>query len=82
MPTDALQKAKSLLHNLSLALDELSTVKDNPTKLVSNRKKLSRKEADEIRRLSRAGFTNSELAEAFDVNKTTISRIVRGIYYA
>lgn len=46
-----------------------------------NRKKLSKQEAAEIRRIHRAGGSVTELAEIFDVHHATISRIVRGVYH-
>jgi DNA invertase Pin-like site-specific DNA recombinase len=47
-----------------------------------NRKKLSPNDARHIRELHSSGFKQSEIARAYDVNPTTVSRIVRGVYYA
>lgn len=50
-----------------------------------NRKKLTGREVDMIKRLWDDGNgvrTQAELAEIFNVNPATISRTVRGIYHA
>lgn len=48
----------------------------------SNRPKLSDSEVKRIRYMKREGaFSNVQLADMFDVNPGTISRIVRGIYH-
>lgn len=46
-----------------------------------NRPKLTDRDARRIRELERAGYTQSDIASMFDVNKATVSRIVRGIYH-
>jgi DNA-binding NarL/FixJ family response regulator len=48
----------------------------------SNRKKLGKQEVKSIRDLKRIGCSNKEIADVFDVNAATISRIVRGFYHA
>lgn len=48
----------------------------------NNQKKLSPREAERMREKYRTGkFTQAQLADMFDVNDATVSRIVRGIYY-
>lgn len=48
----------------------------------NNRKKLAPSDVRRIRSLyADSGWTQRELAEAFDVNPATVSRIVRGIYH-
>lgn len=48
-----------------------------------NRKKLTRGEVFRIRLLwNKGGWSQAALADAFDVNPATVSRIVRGIYHA
>src|SRR5690606_41381778 len=48
----------------------------------NNQKKLSPREAKRIREKYQTGqFTQAQLADMFDVNDATVSRIVRGIYY-
>ena len=46
-----------------------------------NRQKLSDEEVKDIRRAHRGGMSQRQLAEAYDVNPATISRIVRNIYH-
>ena len=46
-----------------------------------NRKKLTPKEVKMIRDMHRAGFSQRDLADQFDVSQPTISRLVRGIYW-
>lgn len=47
-----------------------------------NIKKLSEREATEIRNLARVShMTQREIAESYDVNPSTVSRIVRGMYW-
>lgn len=47
----------------------------------SNRKKLSDAEVRAIRAAARGGAPNSQIAEAYDLNPATVSRIVRGLYH-
>lgn len=49
-------------------------------KPLNNRPKLTKNEVKLIHTLKRSGCSNSELAEAFDVNKSTISRTLSGQY--
>lgn len=46
-----------------------------------NRKKLTPREVQNIRELHRSGTNQRALAEIYDVNPATVSRIVRGQYY-
>ncbi|EHB47649.1 hypothetical protein MycrhDRAFT_5775 [Mycolicibacterium rhodesiae JS60] len=46
-----------------------------------NRKKLTEQEVKDIRAAWRGGMKQSDLAEYFGVNSSTISRTVRGIYH-
>lgn len=47
-----------------------------------NHKKLSDREVKEIRNLARvSSMTQKEIADCYDVNPGTVSRIVRGIYW-
>ncbi|ASR77150.1 HTH DNA binding protein [Mycobacterium phage MyraDee] len=57
---------------------EIAALKANPA---NNRKKLGKRDADTIRQMKRAGFTQREIAASFDVNPATVSRIIRGIYH-
>lgn len=47
----------------------------------SNTKKLTKSEVSQIRDLKRKGYKVNELADIFDVNHSTISRIVRHVYW-
>lgn len=47
-----------------------------------NRKKLTEREVREIRNLANVSrMTQREIADCYDVNPGTVSRIVRGIYH-
>lgn len=46
-----------------------------------NRKKLTAKEVGTIRELKRSGESNRSIADVFDINPATVSRIVRGLYH-
>lgn len=47
----------------------------------SNSKKLTKGEAKQIRDLYRKGYKVTELAGIFDVNHSTVSRIVQHVYW-
>lgn len=47
----------------------------------TNRKKLTKREAHRIRQLSRGGYSQREIADIYDINPGTVSRIVRGQYH-
>lgn len=48
----------------------------------SNRKKLSPREVSGIRSLwTRSGMSQRQIADVYDVNPATVSRIVRNIYW-
>lgn len=46
-----------------------------------NRPKLNKREVTAIRALSRNGETNREIADIYQINPSTVSRIVRGVYW-
>lgn len=48
---------------------------------LDNRKKLTESEVSDIRAAHRGGMSQRALAQAYDVNPTTISRTIRGIYH-
>lgn len=48
---------------------------------LDNRPKLGRGEVERIREMRRAGYKVCEIADSFDVNKSTVSRILRGEYH-
>lgn len=47
----------------------------------NNRPKLGKGDVERIREMGRAGYKAREIAESFDVNKTTVSRILKGEYH-
>lgn len=51
------------------------------TKAVDNRPKLTEIDVKYIRQLRRDGLKIREIADIYDVNKSTISRILRGVYH-
>ncbi|MFE2997957.1 helix-turn-helix domain-containing protein [Nocardia sp. NPDC059246] len=56
---------------------EVNTLK----RKTDNRKKLSPREVELIRRLASQGFSHRTLADSFDVNKSTVSRTVNNTYH-
>ncbi|WP_142395313.1 helix-turn-helix domain-containing protein [Mycobacterium avium] len=47
-----------------------------------NKKKLTKREVAEIRRLGRTtGMSQRELADIYDINKATVCRILKGVYH-
>lgn len=48
---------------------------------LDNRPKLGKGEVTQIREMHRAGVKMTDIADSFDVNKSTISRIVKGVYH-
>jgi DNA-binding MarR family transcriptional regulator len=47
-----------------------------------NRRKLTAREVKEIRNLARAStLTQKEIADCYDVNPATVSRILKGVYH-
>ncbi|AGK87522.1 HTH DNA binding protein [Mycobacterium phage HINdeR] len=86
-PTDqAAERLNKLLRELYVFLHEwlgdegTTTVPETGPKR-SNRKKLSEKDAQHIRELKRAGYTQADIAAVYDVHPSTIGRIVAGVYY-
>lgn len=51
------------------------------TKVANNRPKLAESDVKTIRQLKRDGMSVREIADIYDVNKSTISRIVRREYH-
>lgn len=48
---------------------------------LDNRPKLGKGEVSQIREMRRAGVKLADIADSFDVNKSTVSRIVKGVYH-
>lgn len=78
-PQDVVDAINTLLiQNLELKLE----VERLTFEKQGNRPKLSDSEVKRIRYMKREGaFSNVQLADMFDVNPGTISRIVRNIYH-
>lgn len=68
----------SLLKERDQLMSEIERLK---AQRLDNRKKLSESEVRDIRAAHRSGMSQRSLATAYDVNPTTINRIVRGIYH-
>jgi DNA-directed RNA polymerase specialized sigma subunit len=63
-------------NELQMRLDDIEQAED------SNKKKLSDREVKEIRNLNKAShLTQREIADIYDINPSTVSRIVRGMYW-
>lgn len=76
---DLISAAARLQHALQELHDTLRVIEREPR---SNAKKLTADEVASIRQLhQRSSLNQREIAEAFDVNPATVSRIVRGVYH-
>lgn len=76
---EVLGAATRLQHATEELHEALRAIEREPR---SNAKKLTADEVAGIRRLhQRSALSQREIAEAFDVNPATVSRIVRGIYH-
>lgn len=80
--TDTISK---LIIELDELLDENRKLREENKSLrerrLDNRPKLNHKDVVNIKDLRRAGYKVEEIAEIYDVNKSTISRTLRGIYH-
>lgn len=77
--TEQVLKLRQLADELAAKAAELETRRSEAP---SNRKVLTRRDVERIRTLHRAHkWRNKDLAEAFDVNKSTITRILNGVYW-
>jgi membrane-bound ClpP family serine protease len=47
----------------------------------NNAPKLGKGEVTKIHEMRRAGYTVQEIADSFDVNKSTVSRTLKGVYH-
>jgi DNA-binding NarL/FixJ family response regulator len=68
----------------SVVLEENERLRQENSRLKSkstNRKKLSQREVNSIRELHRNGWSQKAIADSYDINPATVSRIVRGIYH-
>ncbi|AUV62004.1 HTH DNA binding protein [Mycobacterium phage SWU2] len=68
----------AVLHEL-LGEDVIPAPETGPKR--PNRKKLSQTDANHIRDLKRAGYSQADIAAVYDIHPATVSRIVRGVYH-
>lgn len=73
-------RAEAVAYANLIVKEEYGKPKSGPNRPNNNRK-LTDAEVKEIRELKRAGWKNVDLADTFDVNRATISRIVRNQYH-
>src|SRR5690606_10959532 len=76
--TEQVLKLRAVVDELALKAAELEVSRPEAA---SNRKVLTRRDVQRIRALHQGGWRNEDLAEAFDVNKSTITRILNGTYW-
>ncbi|QIS16443.1 hypothetical protein [Nocardia arthritidis] len=69
------------IETLKRRISELERENTELRRKTDNRKKLSAREVELIRRLGGQGYPHRMLAESFDVNKATISRTINGTYH-
>ena len=75
---ETLTKLQDILHENERLKKENDALKAK----TDNRKKLTKKEAAEIRRLYRTtGYSQRELADVYDVHRATIGRIISRVYH-
>lgn len=75
--------AQKIIGELAAILEEKERTISQLKAKGDNRKKLSPIEARRIRSMHSTGnYSQRELADSFDVNPVTVSRIIRGSYYA
>ena len=81
MTNDLANRVHKLLSEAAVLVDEIAKQRVTPTATPSNQKKLTRREADRIRDLKRNGLTHQAIADIFDVNRSTITRIINKTYW-
>lgn len=73
------------VRELDLILEENKKLKARVAELeaqpLDNKPKLSDAEVNDIRAAFRGGMSQRDLADAYGVNSSTISRTIRGIYH-
>lgn len=80
--TNDLARVQNLLMEASSLIFKLAGESDVPKQVAQdNRKKLSKRDVLRIREMKRNGCTQADIAECFDINKSTVSRIIRGHYW-
>lgn len=75
----------SFLNELDAIIAERDALRERVEELealrFNNRPKLGQGEVSRIHEMRRAGYKIREIADSFDVNKSTVSRILRGEYH-
>ena len=64
-------------------LDEIARIFASRTAIppqYENKPKLTKVNVEDIRTLKRCGLSNQQIADVFDVNRSTITRTLNGIY--
>lgn len=78
---NSLKRIQLLVSYLQTELNQFLANVAPPEPAPSNAKKLSAGDAESIRMWHAMGYTNKGLAEMYEVHPSTISRIVRGVYW-
>lgn len=80
--SDAVEQLLLAANTLELRIRELEDENRRLKAGPLNQKKLSDREVALLREMYRTGECNqADLARSFDINRATVSRIVRGIYH-
>lgn len=74
---------REILDDIQTLVRELATRAEVPKTYYtpSNQKKLTRREVDRIRELKRNGMKVTEIADVFDVHRSTVTRIINRTYW-
>lgn len=80
-PTLRLMAVIKEIDRILAPIVETTKVAVEPPVLRPNRRKLTGSDVRDIRDMYRRGWKQKDLAESFDVNRATISRIVRRQYH-
>ena len=86
LPGETLRLIEEVIEDNLRLKDEIKALKAEiasypPYAKQDNRPKLTKAEVENIRALSRSGYSRRKIAAIYDVNPTTVSRIVRGQYH-
>ncbi|AIG78423.1 Hypothetical protein AJAP_27895 [Amycolatopsis japonica] len=79
--SDALADFRAAYLRLEEEISRLRTENEELRAGLRNDKKLSPREVARIRDLRADGWKQRDIADAFDINPATVSRIVRGEYW-
>ncbi|WP_100469626.1 helix-turn-helix domain-containing protein [Mycobacteroides abscessus] len=80
-PMSRLMAVLKEIDRLIAPITETAKVAVEPPALRPNRRKLTGSDVRAIRDMYRKGWKQKDLADSFDVNRATISRIVRRQYH-